>query len=169
MRHATLVGALPLILALALTGCGGGCQPGEKAAPSGGAGGQAGETKAATTPETAAPTQPAAPVAAATGPSEGAPTPPPEVLSDCFVFVDAEPDYGDAPLTAHFTTELECDDKPVTYSWDFGDGTTGGNEPNPSHTYTKEGDYIAVVTVKTADGEEGTDEIDIFVDEPAEE
>ena len=97
--------------------------------------------------------------------AEAAPTPPPELMSDCFIFVDAEPDYGDAPLTANFMTEVECENKPVTYSWDFGDGTRGGNEPNPSHTYDKEGDYVAVVTVKTADGEVGTDEIDIFVDE----
>lgn len=97
------------------------------------------------------------------------PSPPPELLEDCFVFVDAEPDYGEAPLTAHFTTELECEDKAVTYRWDFGDGTTGGNEANPKHTYEKAGDYIATVTVTAADGSTGSDEIDIFVDEPVEE
>lgn len=96
-------------------------------------------------------------------------TPAPGGTNDCFVFVDAEPDYGDAPLTAVFSTDLECGDKPVTYSWDFGDGSKGGNEPAPSHTYEKAGDYIATVTVKTADGAEGTDEIDIFVDEPGSE
>jgi hypothetical protein len=112
----------------------------------------------------AAPNEP--PVTAA-APAKPAPTPPAELLSDCFVFVDAEPDYGDAPLTANFTTELECANKTVTYAWDFGDGTSGGNEPNPSHTYAKEGEYVAVVTVKAQDGEIGTDEIDIFVDEPA--
>jgi hypothetical protein len=158
MRHAKRVAGFLLILALTLVGCEGSCQRTKESAP-----GSAAVQKAPKGPATPdAPRATVAPDAV----SKEAPTPPKEPKSDCFVFVDAEPDYGDAPVTAHFTTEIECGNKPVTYSWDFGDGTTGGNEANPSHTYTKEGDYIAVVTVKTADGEEGTDEIDIFVDEP---
>jgi hypothetical protein len=161
MRHAKRVAGFLLISALTLVGCEGSCQRAKESAPGGGAGDEAVQQEEGG----GAPRAPK-PTVAEAAVSKEAPTPPKEMKSDCFVFVDAEPDYGDAPVTAHFTTELECGNKPVTYSWDFGDGTTGGNEANPSHTYTKEGDYIAVVTVKTAEGEEGTDEIDIFVDEP---
>jgi PKD repeat protein len=83
---------------------------------------------------------------------------------DCFVIVDAEPDFGAPPLTVNFVTETDCTGEPVTYSWDFGDGTTGGNDSKPSHTYDKAGDYIAIVTATAPDGGSGTDEIDITVD-----
>jgi PKD repeat protein len=161
MRHAKRAAGFLSIVALTLVGCEGSCQRAGESAPGGEAAGKAvQQEQGATAPGGSKPT------VAEGATAKEAPTPPKEIKSDCFVFVDAEPDYGDAPLTAHFTTEVECGNKPVTYSWDFGDGTSGGNEANPSHTYSKEGDYIAVVTVKTADGEEGTDEIDIFVDAP---
>jgi cellulose 1,4-beta-cellobiosidase len=84
---------------------------------------------------------------------------------DCFVIVDADPDFGAPPLTVNFTTETDCTGSPVSFSWDFGDGTKGGNDPKPSHTYQKAGDYIATVTVTAPDGGSGTDEIDLTVDE----
>jgi len=87
-----------------------------------------------------------------------------EVEADCFVIVDAEPDFGAPPLKVQFETEIDCTAEPVTYSWDFGDGTTGGNEANPTHVYDKPGDYIATVITKSPDGGEGEDEIDITVD-----
>jgi hypothetical protein len=159
MKHPIRSAVAPLVFVLALTLFASCQQAEEPAQPEAQPRGVA-ETKQ---PPAEKP-QPKVPIAA-----EPAPTPPPELMSDCFVFVDAEPDYGDAPLTANFMTELECDNKPVTYSWDFGDGTKGGNEPNPSHTYDKEGDYVATVTVTTEDGEVGNDEIDIFVDEALED
>lgn len=132
-----------LLLACSVAGCGG-CQPGERAG------------------------RQAAPPAAQPGqPQAAAPTPAAardELEVDCFVIVDAEPDFGAPPLTVNFTTEIDCTGSPVTYSWDFGDGTTGGNEPNPTHVYEKPGDYIATVTAKAPDGGEGSDEIDITVD-----
>jgi hypothetical protein len=99
---------------------------------------------------------PTAPPQAAEGTGEEEP--------DCFVIVDAEPDFGPPPLKVQFMTEIDCTAEPVTYSWDFGDGTTGGNEPNPVHIYEKPGDYVAVVTTKSPDGGEGEDEMDITVD-----
>jgi PKD repeat protein len=84
---------------------------------------------------------------------------------DCFVIVDAEPDFGAPPLTVHFTTETDCTGSPVTFSWDFGDGSKGGNDAQPSHTYAAAGDYIATVTATAPDGGSGTDEIDITVDQ----
>jgi len=58
----------------------------------------------------------------------------------------------------------DCTGQPVTFSWDFGDGSKGGNDPKPSHVYDKPGDYIATVTASAPDGGRGTDEIDITVD-----
>lgn len=140
-------------VALSLYGCGG-CQGGEEK-PSGEA-----KPKAEMQPPPEA--KPAAPEAAA-------PEPPPAadaaaVEPDCFVIVDAEPDFGGPPLKVVFETEIDCTAQPVTYSWDFGDGTTGGNEPHPTHIYTTPGDYIATVITKSPDGGEGEDEIDITVD-----
>ena len=141
-----------LLFAWFLAGCGS-CQPGE----------QAGRQAA---PPTGQPAQPQG--AAASTPKAGAPgapaVAPDELEVDCFVIVDAEPDFGAPPLTVNFTTETDCTGSPVTYSWDFGDGTTGGNEANPTHVYQKPGDYIATVTTKAPDGGEGSDEIDITVD-----
>ncbi len=126
-----------------------------------GCGGCHGETPAPAVAPTAVPTTSEAAAAGATAavvPEQGG-----EV--DCFVIVDADPDFGAPPLTVNFTTETDCTGSPVTFSWDFGDGTKGGNDPKPSHTYQKAGDYIATVTVTAPDGGSGTDEIDLTVDE----
>ncbi len=40
----------------------------------------------------------------------------------------------------------------LTYQWDFGDGTPLDNAPNPTHTYTDNGDYTATLTVTDDDG-----------------
>ena len=36
---------------------------------------------------------------------------------------------------------------PLTYSWDFGDGSTGGTGVNPMHTYTASGNYTVTLVV----------------------
>ncbi|MEO8603558.1 MAG: PKD domain-containing protein [bacterium] len=137
----------PALFAFAFVGCGG-CQGG------------------GTPPPAATPTVVAAAVAteAAPAPAPAAPMDSEDGEIDCFVIVDAEPDFGGPPLVVNFTTETDCTADPVTYSWDFGDGSKGGNEANPSHTYTKPGDYVATVTTTAPDGGHGTDEIDITVD-----
>lgn len=136
-----------LALATAVGGCGG-CN----------------ENKAPSAPAAPAPTAPAA----APAPQQPASAPPGGAQAgaevDCFVIVDAEPDFGAPPLTVNFVTEIDCTGQPVTYKWDFGDGSTGGNDPKPSHVYAKAGDYVATVTVTAPDGGTGSDEIDITVD-----
>ena len=142
-----------LIFAAMLTGCGS-CAPGEKTS-----------APPAPAPQAPAAQQPAAPPAAPAGqapaPAAQAPATAAQPEVDCFVLVDAEPDFGPPPLKVQFETEIDCTGSPVTYSWDFGDGKTGGNEANPSHVYEKPGEYVAVVKVKAPDGGEGEDEIDI--------
>ncbi len=145
---------VPVVLAIsaavALAGCGS-CESGKPPAPP-----VATPTAVAPAAPTVAPTA-AAPAAAA----------PQEAEADCFVILDGEPDYGPPPLKVVFETEVDCTSSPLTYSWDFGDGTKGGNEANPTHAYEKPGDYVATVTVTAPDGGKGTDDIDISVDESA--
>lgn len=155
------VALLSFAVALSSYGCGG-CQGGEEK-PSGEAAKPKAEMEqpkaAMEQPQAGKPAVPTQPPAAAAGADE----------ADCFVIVDAEPDFGAPPLKVQFETEIDCTAEPVTYSWDFGDGTKTENEPNPTHVYTKPGDYIASVVTKSPDGGEGEDEIDITVDEDLDE
>jgi hypothetical protein len=84
---------------------------------------------------------------------------------DCIVVADANPDYGPPPLAVAFSGEAECNAGQPKYDWDFGDGSPHSDEPNPSHTYIKPGDYTATVTVTGSGGATANDEIDITVEE----
>ena len=53
------------------------------------------------------------------------------------------PTSGDAPLTVTFADESTND--PTSWSWDFGDGTTSGDQ-NPIHTYASDGSYTVSLT-----------------------
>lgn len=67
----------------------------------------------------------------------------------------ATPTNGQPPLTVQFSSEgtTDPDGDPLTFAWDFdGDGTTDSTEPNPSHTYTENGDYTAQLTVDDGTG-----------------
>jgi len=103
------------------------------------------------------------PAAPGAQPPAAAPGAQPEE-EDCVVVVDVNPDFGPPPLSVAFTAEAECGAQP-TYKWDFGDGSAASSEQNPSHTYAKEGDYTASITVSSPGGATATDEIDIFVEE----
>ena len=91
------------------------------------------DNKAPTAPPARPPPTAAAPAAAqpADAPKAAAPAGSDSEV-DCFVIVDAEPDFGAPPLNVNFITEIDCTGQPVTYSWDFGDGTKGGNDPKPT-------------------------------------
>jgi hypothetical protein len=84
---------------------------------------------------------------------------------DCIVVADANPDYGPPPLGVTFSAEAECGGGQPTYKWSFGDGAPPSSEANPTHTYTKPGDYTASVTATDASGASASDEIDITVEE----
>ena len=58
----------------------------------------------------------------------------------------AIPSSGTAPLTTQFTSTVSGGTGSYTYSWNYGDGTTG-SEANPSHVYTTQGSYTATMTV----------------------
>ncbi|MFD3564235.1 PQQ-dependent sugar dehydrogenase [Streptomyces sp. NPDC058686] len=79
--------------------------------------------------------------------------------------VDAKVDKtsGQAPLKARFSsTASDADSDALTYSWNFGDGTTGTGAA-PSHTYKKNGTYTATVTAKDTTGRTGSADVHIVV------
>ena len=45
---------------------------------------------------------------------------------------------------------------PTFWDWDFGDGSAHGDQQNPSHTYSKPGNYTVVLTVATDGGASNT-------------
>lgn len=60
----------------------------------------------------------------------------------------------DNVITFDGTGSFDPDGDAITYSWDFGDGTTGtdpGPDPTSSHIYSQAGDYTITLTV--SDGE----------------
>ena len=58
------------------------------------------------------------------------------------------PDTGSANQTILFDVSVSVgpDSEIISYTWDFGDGTTGTGK-NPSHVYTKPGVYSVILTV----------------------
>jgi glucose/arabinose dehydrogenase/type 1 glutamine amidotransferase len=67
--------------------------------------------------------------------------------------IAANPDSGDVPLAVDFSVSAsDPDGDPLTYSWDFGDGSSS-TEQSPSHTYTEPGVYEAEATVSDGEAE----------------
>jgi hypothetical protein len=69
----------------------------------------------------------------------------------------ANPTSGEAPLSVSFdaTDSNDPDGTIVTYSWDFGDGTTGSGA-TASHTYSSPDTYTAALTVTDDAGQTAT-------------
>jgi PKD repeat protein len=63
--------------------------------------------------------------------------------------------YTNAGCTFNFTDNSTCTGSPVTYLWDFGDGSPTSTLMNPSHTYAANGNYTVCLSV--ADGNGNTD------------
>src|SRR6266851_1065340 len=63
--------------------------------------------------------------------------------------ISSSPNAGLAPLTVQFSSAGSSDPYglPLTYSWDFGDGSPLSAAANPSHIYTANGTYTATLTV----------------------
>jgi PKD repeat protein len=83
------------------------------------------------------------------------------------VWIEAEPDEGPPPLRVHFTSEVESEEEnggPYRYKWDFGDGGSS-TEANPDYTYKKLGEYTVTCLVTDDKGNNGSDEIDVWVEE----
>jgi PKD repeat protein len=115
------------------------------------------EHKAAAVP-TATPAKLAVPAAAPQPQASG------EEVDELYVDLDADPDEGAPPLTVKFTSTVEDATPPLTYKWDFGDGSAPGTEANPTHVYQKAGEYTATLTVKDSKNISGSEEVDVLVE-----
>ncbi|MCF7861488.1 PKD domain-containing protein [Candidatus Woesearchaeota archaeon] len=61
-----------------------------------------------------------------------------------------------------FQSSVTGGNAPLSYSWAFDDGQTD-SQANPIHVYTSPGNYTATLTVTDADGDTGSDSLDIEV------
>jgi gliding motility-associated-like protein len=97
-----------------------------------------------------------------------------DTMLDLWLTIGATPISGCKPLTVNFNAAAFTSVPfvstypygPLTYSWDFGDGSSPGSGATPSHTYTAVGTYNAVVTVTTGNGCTKTATINIHVGSP---
>jgi glucose/arabinose dehydrogenase len=66
----------------------------------------------------------------------------------------ATPTSGDAPLevTFHGSDSSDPDGDPLSYDWDFGDGSPHGSQADPVHIYQAPGSYTARLTVDDGRG-----------------
>ena len=66
----------------------------------------------------------------------------------------ASPNTGLAPLPVQFSSAGSTDPYglPLSYSWDFGDGSAPSTDPNPTHNYPTTGNYTAMLTVTGGTG-----------------
>ncbi len=75
------------------------------------------------------------------------------------VTVQALPGYGPAPLLAGFLLHAldPSGAEIVSFNWNFGDGHTSTAPPLLAYNrYTRPGNYVASVTITTADGRSAT-------------
>ncbi|MFI0986543.1 ThuA domain-containing protein [Streptomyces exfoliatus] len=72
---------------------------------------------------------------------------------------------GTAPLKVTLSSAgtTDGDGDPLTYSWDFGDGTPASTAAHPTHTYRQNGTYTATVTAKDPTGRTGSASVRIVV------
>ncbi|MBA2325638.1 MAG: ThuA domain-containing protein, partial [Actinobacteria bacterium] len=80
------------------------------------------------------------------------------------VFAEANPELGEVPLTVDFTaTATDPENAPVTFEWDFGDGTPTATGANVSHTYATSGTFTATVTGTDSGGRSSKDTVKVQV------
>ncbi|ADI13817.1 PKD domain-containing protein [Truepera radiovictrix] len=76
------------------------------------------------------------------------PVPPGEANRPPTVTLSGSTAQGPAPLTVSFNaTASDPDGDPLTYRWNFGDGTTAEGNASQTVTYTEPGEYTASVVV----------------------
>jgi YVTN family beta-propeller protein len=78
--------------------------------------------------------------------------------------ISASPVTGPAPLTTQFVASATNGVSPYSFSWNFGDGSQGVNGSSVSHTYTAKGEYIAILFITDAAGNEATTGVLVSVD-----
>jgi glucose/arabinose dehydrogenase len=78
------------------------------------------------------------------------------------------PNYGPLPLTVQFSSagSNDPDGDELTYSWNFGDGSTS-TEANPTHEFTTKAARTVVLTVRDPDGATATKSLAVFAGDRA--
>lgn len=77
----------------------------------------------------------------------------------------ADKTFGPSPLAVNFSSagSSDPDNDPLTYSWNFGDGSAVSTAANPAHTYTQNGIYTATLTVKDTQNHTATSTVTVYV------
>jgi RHS repeat-associated protein len=83
----------------------------------------------------------------------------PVPLSAPRAWFTASPNSGPAPLTVNFTDQ--SDNNPITWNWNFGDGSAwvNGTTQSLSHIYTGAGSYTVTLVVSNSAGQDQTQRI----------
>ena len=81
--------------------------------------------------------------------------------------ISANSTSGPAPLNVSFSSAGSNDPEgqPITYSWDFGDGTSS-TASSPSHTYAEAGQYVVRLTVSDGENSSISTPLNISVGSP---
>ncbi|HEX9998919.1 MAG TPA: PQQ-dependent sugar dehydrogenase, partial [Actinoplanes sp.] len=80
--------------------------------------------------------------------------------------ISGTPQAGNAPLTITFSSAgtVDPDGDRLRYAWDFdADGTVDSREPNPTYTYTANGEYRATLKVTDSTGRSATAELPLLI------
>lgn len=85
-------------------------------------------------------------------------------VAAAIVSINATPNPAEVGQTVRFSSNVRGD-APVTYSWDFGDGSTGTGA-NPTHAYAAAGTYNVTLTVQNNTGSDSRS-LTVTVNEPA--
>ncbi|SHM74008.1 Por secretion system C-terminal sorting domain-containing protein [Cyclobacterium lianum] len=76
--------------------------------------------------------------------------------------LESDVQSGTVPLLVNFTGSNSNGDGALTYTWDFGDGSSS-SLADPSHEYTSAGQYTVKLTVSDENGNQSIDEMVINV------
>ncbi len=66
--------------------------------------------------------------------------------------VAANPSRGPAPMIVTFSAKVFGSLTPLSYSWDFGDGSPRMSSISPTHTFTSTGNYTVLLTISDTSG-----------------
>ncbi len=77
--------------------------------------------------------------------------------------------FGAAPLSVNFSSAGSSDPEndPLSFAWNFGDGTAVSNLANPNHVFAANGSYTATLTVTDTHNNQSTANVSISVGQGA--